>query len=370
MTRLRVGVIGAGMIAQIEHVPNLIRLRDRFEVVGIADPSGISRGFVEQTYGVKGYEGVDQLLDNRLDAVVIASPDVLHQEQVLAALARRLHVFCEKPLCYSPAEIDAIIEARERAGKVVQVGYMKRFDPNYQLALAKLPGTAETLRYVSVEVNDPDAWPFIQHHPNNRGSDIPKELIAATAKRQRVQLEGAIGAGHAETVYHGFASAYSSALVHDVNAVHGILDALGVPPGRIVGANLFAGGDGGQGAVSLMEGRALWNMVHLTVPSLADYKERISLFFDDAAIELEFPSPWLNHQPTRVTIKTSAGHTLSETRLRAGYQEAFIEELAGFGSAIVKDDPVRNPPEDARRDQALLCGLAKWHAGTEPAAYA
>lgn len=366
MTRIKVGVVGAGTISQVEHIPNLMRLKDKFEVVGVADPSKISRSFVHETYGVATYEHVDDLFGEKLDAVVIGSPDMLHYEQTLAALGSGLHVFCEKPLCYSPQEIDEIIKARDLAGKVVQVGYMKRFDPNYQLALDKLPGSSKTLRYVSVEVNDPDAWPFIRHYPTNRGADIPRDLINAAAAKQREQVANAIGAGADPTALRGFASAYASSLVHDVNAVHGILDRLGVPDGLIVGAEIFAGGDGGQGAVRLLGGQAMWNMLHLTVPSLADYKERISLFFDDAVLELEFPSPWLNHQATRLEIKTSTGHVLSRTEMRAGFEEAFVEELVGFWDAIANDAPTRNPAEDARRDQALLCGLARWHIENSP----
>ena len=61
----------------------------------------------------------------------------------------------------------------------------------------------------------------------------------------------------------------------ELNAVHGILDLLAIDNGEISGAQIFANGDGGQGAVRLLGGRALWNMVHLTVPSLADYRERM-----------------------------------------------------------------------------------------------
>ena len=96
--------------------------------------------------------------------MVIASPDALHREQILAAFAKGLHVFCEKPLCYGVDDIDDVIAARDKAGKVLQVGYMKRFDPSYEAALKLLPGTAKTLRYISVEVNDPDAWPFVRHY--------------------------------------------------------------------------------------------------------------------------------------------------------------------------------------------------------------
>ncbi|TGQ69810.1 Gfo/Idh/MocA family oxidoreductase [Mesorhizobium sp. M00.F.Ca.ET.186.01.1.1] len=367
MSRIRVGVIGAGMISQVEHIPNLLRLGDLFELVGVADPSRISRQFVTDTHGVPGFETPEQLFDQRLDAVVIGSPDPLHYEQVLTGLARGLHVFCEKPLCYSPAEISDIIAARDKAGKVMQVGTMKRFDPSYRLALASLPGMAKTLRSVSVEVNDPDAWPFIAHHPYRRGSDIPKELIASAIAKQKDQVEHAIGQPLTDLAFRGFTGAYSSALIHDVNAVHGLLDALEVPDGEIVGAQIFANGDGGQGAVKLLGGQALWTMTHLTVPKLADYKERITLFFDDASLELEFPSPWLNHHPTRLTVKTSDGHTLSTRDLRAGYGEAFVEELRGFWGAMVNGDPVVNRPEHAARDQALLVGLTRRHLAASPA---
>jgi hypothetical protein len=134
-----------------------------------------------------------------------------------------------------------------------------------------------------------------------------------------------------------------------------------VADGEVVGAQIFANGDGGQGAVRLLDDQALWTMTHLTVPKLADYKERITLFFDDASLELEFPSPWLNHHPTRLTVKTSDGHTLSTRDLRAGYGEAFVEEMRGFWGAIVNGDAVVNPPEHAARDQALLIALTKRH---------
>lgn len=365
MTRLRVGVIGAGTISQVEHIPNLLALHEMFEVVGVADPSAMTRDFVTRTWGVAGFETPEALFGERLDAVVIASPDPLHGDQAIAALARGLHVFCEKPLCYSPAEIAGIIAARDRAGRIVQVGYMKRFDPAYRLALESLPGTRETLRHIAVQVNDPDAWPYVAHRPLKRGDDISRDLIASASAKQKAQVAAALGGEPPDLAFRGFTGAYGSALVHDVNAVHGILDRLGVPDGEIVGAEIFARGDGGHGAVRLLDGQALWTMVHLTVPKLADYSERITLWFDDAMLELEFPSPYLNHHPTRLTVKTSEGHTGRRTDLRPSYKEAFVEEMRGFHAAIVDGAPVVNPPEHATRDMALLIGLTHHFLGRE-----
>lgn len=361
MSRLRVGVIGAGTISQVEHIPNLVALGDLFDLAGVADPSATARQFVTSTWGVPSFETPNELLDQKLDAVVVAAPDPLHHELVLEALQRGLHVFCEKPLCYAPAEIADIVAARDKAGRVVQVGYMKRFDPSYRHALTALPGTAKTLRYVSVEVNDPDAWPFIAHSRKKFGDDVAEGQKQAVVNKKRAQIEMIFGKPLGNLAFSGFTGAYSSALVHDVNAVHGLLDALGVPDGEVVGGQIFAGGDGGQGTVRLLGGQALWTMTHLTVPKLADYRERITLCFDDAILELEFPSPYLNHQPTRLTVKKSDGHTLSRNEIRAGYKEAFVEELRGFWVAIVEGEPVVNPPEHAARDQKLLIALTRRH---------
>jgi predicted dehydrogenase len=362
LARLRIGIVGGGTIAQVEHIPNALRLRDTLDVKGVADPSATARRFISEKFGLRTFESAGQLLDEKLDAVVVCSPDPLHEEQVRGALGRGLHVFCEKPLCYSPAEIEGLMAARDAAGKVLQVGYMKRFDPSYVQAIAQMPGTAETLRYVSVEVNDPDAWPFIAHHPTGLGRDVPAHLIAEVREKQLAQIRRAVADDLDPTAMRGFATAYCSSLVHDVNAVHGLLDALGIGDGEVVGASIFAGGDGGQGAVSLMKGRALWNMCHLTVPSLADYRERISLYFDDAVLELEFQSPWLDYQPTRLSTRTSKGHLLSRVELRPGFANPYFSELESFAASCLAAAPVRNPAEEARRDQALLCALAARHA--------
>jgi predicted dehydrogenase len=366
MRRVRIGVIGAGGIAQVEHVPNLLRLKDLFAVAGVCDPSPVARDFIARRYGLATFALADHLLEQPLDAVLVASPDALHKEHVLAALERGLHVFCEKPLCYAPADIDALIAARDAAGTVLQVGYMKRFDPSYEAALELLPGTAQTLRHVSVEVNDPDAWPFVRHHDWQPGGGVAQELIDEARAKQQAQVARAVGLALDPLTYRGFCGAYCSSLVHDVNAVHGLLDVLGIADGEVAGAQLSAGGEGGHGVLRLRGGQALCTMTHLTVPRLPEYQERITVYFDDASLELAFPSPYLNHQPTRLTVKRGRDHRLVSEDIRTGYEEAFVEELKGFWASVAEGRPVRNTAEQARRDMALLCGFARWHATHPP----
>lgn len=69
---------------------------------------------------------------DRINAVVVASPDAAHADLVQACLRAGKPVLCEKPLASSVDEAQSIIEAETRLGKrLVQVGYMRRFDPAY-----------------------------------------------------------------------------------------------------------------------------------------------------------------------------------------------------------------------------------------------
>ena len=134
--RIGIGVVGAGLIGQMEHIPNLRRLEKLYEIVGIADASTEMRRELESR-GYAAYSSYQQLLDKDLDAILVAAPDQYHAEITLNALGCGKHVFCEKPLCFSVAQAEEVAAARDKAGKVVQVGYMKRFDPSYEEAFVR-----------------------------------------------------------------------------------------------------------------------------------------------------------------------------------------------------------------------------------------
>jgi predicted dehydrogenase len=359
MTKVRIGVVGAGLIGQVEHIPNLRRLSAHYEIIGIADASARMRVELERR-GFRAFADYRQLLDCELDALLVAAPDPYHAEMTLAALDRGLNVFCEKPLCFSVEESKEIAMARDRAGKVVQVGYMKRFDPAYELLREQLPKDGAGLRFISVEVQDPDWWPYTQHQGDFvKTEDIPSELIEDGRARREKQVLQATGRVLTGAEMWGFTNSYCSSLIHDINAVHGLLDEMGLETESVVGAAFFAGGDGGHGSVRLKGRDAIWQMTHLFVPKVADYRERISLYFNDAVFELTFPSPYLNHFPTRLTVARTEGNTWQNTEYRGSFEEPFVRELVGFWKSIVKGEPVRNTIEDAGRDLRLAVQLAE-----------
>ena len=164
-----------------------------FSVAGVVDPSASVRAHLARRWGVPAFETAEALLALPLDAVVIATPDCYHAELAILALQRGLHVFCEKPLCYSPEEADQVAEARDRAGRVVQIGTMKRFDPSFRLLRELVAGRGERLRYVSVEVNDPDSWPFSAHRDFLAPDDVPAELVKDGRARRDAQIAKVLG---------------------------------------------------------------------------------------------------------------------------------------------------------------------------------
>jgi predicted dehydrogenase len=74
-----------------------------------------------------GFEAV--LKDGSIDAVVLATPPSGHRKQIEAAAAAGKHVYCEKPFTFSKGDAEAAVEAVRKAGRVIGVGYNRRFHP-------------------------------------------------------------------------------------------------------------------------------------------------------------------------------------------------------------------------------------------------
>jgi predicted dehydrogenase len=352
--RLRVGVVGGGLVAQAMHLHYLAAHRDLFELAALAEPSATVREALGERYAIPGlYADVRGLLDaDGLDALVVSSPAGTHAEAVLAALDAGLHVFVEKPICITLADADAIIAARDRAGRVVQVGTMKRFDPAYERMLEELPETAAELRYVSVVVNDPEFVPYFEPGEIVRGDDVPSAVIEATRRSEADQVEAAVGSG-APDVVQAFSESFLGSLVHDVNLVHGLLERMGEPlPAAVIDGDWWNGGRAVTGAVRLASG-ARWDSAWIQLLDTHEYRESVSFFFADSVRSLTFPSPWLKQYPTLYRCSEREGRA-NAVREAEFYGESFDRELRHFHRCVTEGKACRTPPEQARVDIEVL----------------
>jgi predicted dehydrogenase len=351
---VRVGVVGGGLVAQAMHIPYLTEKRDRFTVAALAEPSRTVREALGARYGIPSLHEDYRGLLGEVDALVVCSPAGTHAGIVLAGLDAGLHVFVEKPMCITLRDADAIVAARDRAERVVQVGTMKRHDPAYERMLAELPESAETLRYVSVVVNDPEFEPYFGPEIV-RGSDVPAGVIEATRRGEAEQVEEAVGAGDPDTV-RAFSESYLGSMLHDLNVVHGLLEALGEPlPAEVVDGQWWNEGRAVAGALRLANGSRA-DLAWIQLLATHEYRESVAFFFDESVRSLEFPSPWQKQRPTvyRRAERRAGANLVHEC---TSYVEAFSRELDRFHECVTAAAECRTPPEQARLDIEVLTAM-------------
>ncbi len=130
---VRIGLIGAGAIAQVAHLPVLTKLKN-VEVVAICDPDlPKARALAERFHIRDVFDDIEDLLDHeQLDGLLVATPNHLHEPHVMAGLTAGCHVLVEKPGSLTAAGEQRIGRIAERKNRIVMVGMTHRYRPDAQ----------------------------------------------------------------------------------------------------------------------------------------------------------------------------------------------------------------------------------------------
>lgn len=137
---LRIGVIGVGMMGA-DHAERVVNRVAGARLVAVSDPDPARAADLAAALdGVRSVaDPLGLIADPEVDAVVIASPGFVHEEQVLACLEHGKYALCEKPLTMDSESSLRLVEAEAKGGRpLVQVGFMRRFDPEYTQMKAML----------------------------------------------------------------------------------------------------------------------------------------------------------------------------------------------------------------------------------------
>ncbi|MEK3889241.1 Gfo/Idh/MocA family protein [Bacillus sp. FSL K6-3431] len=129
--KVRVGVIGCGGIANQKHLPSLAKLVEKVELTAFCDISIERAEQAARQYGNEEaavYSDYKKLLeDTSIDVVHVCTPNVSHSFITIDALESGKHVMCEKPMAINSEEAKRMLDAANRTGKKLTIGYQNRF---------------------------------------------------------------------------------------------------------------------------------------------------------------------------------------------------------------------------------------------------
>lgn len=362
---VRLGIIGLGAIAQIAHLPALGSLGKLFEIRHLCDLSSALLAAVSARLPGQprcSTRAEDVFTDPDVDAVLILTPSA-HGSETLAAVTAGKHVFAEKPLCISVAELDEIERAAAAAGRVVQVGYMKTHEPMVEAARRRLLDL-EDPRLIRVTVLHPDETPQQSHHNLLRFDDVTHGQLEPMLRYERATTRDAIG-DLPESFNRLYRNLALGSLVHQASLVRYIL---GRPLGSVARISAWPFGSevpyGAPPSLSLdaeLGGDMRFRMDWLWVPGYPEYFEEVEIFGVSGSLRLRLPPPYVPGARARLWEMEADGTGRQIRDLRTSDRHsAFRRELQHFHRAVREGIPtdLSGVRDDLRFLQEMVARLA------------
>jgi predicted dehydrogenase len=358
--RLRVGVVGCGVIAQVMHLPHLAAMDDRYEIAAVCDISPAVAGECARRFGAgRALTRWEDVVAEPLDAVLVLTPGS-HAPIAIAAAEAGKHVFVEKPMCLSVDEGRAMIGAAASAGVRLMVGTMKRYDPAYERLVERLPEAGE-LRLVRVTTLESPFEPYVAHQRLVGATDVPAELLAELRADDDARLDAALAGVDADAETR-FCYRYMllDNLVHEFNALRGALG----EPDRVSFAELSRC----VVSVNLSFGELECHLSWVDLPGMARYLQEFAFYGLDRRMTLTLPSPYLPNEPSELVIEGGTAGTADSWRSAetVSYEEAFKRELVEFDECVRTGREPRTPGDDGLRDVALCGAVVRAHLAKRP----
>lgn len=320
VSSLAFALIGAGRIGKI-HAANLATRVRGARLVGIADIDLAAARQVAQEWDVpRVVDDYRALVDDpAVDAVVIASATDTHIPIIEYAAAAGKHIFCEKPISYDLAQIDRALQAVERAGVKLQIGFNRRFDPNFRKVRALIAeGRIGT--------------PYILHIISRDPAPPPLDYL---------RVSGGI---FLDMTIHDFDMA-RYLIGSEVSEVYAMGDVR-------IDPQIGAIGDIDLAITLLRFENGVLGTIDNSRRSSYGYDQRVEVFGSAGAITVA------NETPDETTLSDATGihTTLPHYFFLERYTEAFVEEMRQFVQAIRED---RVPPVTGQDGRIpVVIGLA------------
>jgi predicted dehydrogenase len=341
-----IGVIGAGTIAQISHIPYILDDEQRFKLLAVSDINESLLTAVADHYHIDArYTDYQALLDREdIEAVVICHSGS-HHDSVLAALERGKDILVEKPLAWNLREAQEIAARVEQSGRIVQMGYHKLYDPAFPVAKQQVE-KIEDLGYVRIAVLHPVAEFGFSHLRLRRGGGVIQEghkEPGSWAEQLDGYLQGLSGGARAPLVDEALGErkdnrqlrqlfgTLNGSLIHSIYMMFGFLG----EPARVRSVELWRDTMSLQILVEYSPNLCCCLEWH-HLPYLKDYREEYSFYGNRSRVSLHFPAPYFLHLPSPIIVQGCDGELTWEKKILVSYDEAYRRELREFHACVLE----------------------------------
>ncbi|MFD2216769.1 MULTISPECIES: inositol 2-dehydrogenase [Metabacillus] len=300
MQKLTLGIIGAGRIGRL-HVDNL-KLVPEIKIKGVSDVviDHLETWATEKQIEVLTTDYKVLLNDPEIDAVFICSPTTTHANLIKEAAAAGKHIFCEKPVSFSVEETEEALAEVDKAGVKLQVGFNRRFDPNFKKIRSLVQdGTIGIPHILRITSRDPQP-PGVDYIKTSGGLFMDMAIHDFDMARYVMGSE-----------------------VVEVSA-HGAV---------LVDPAIGEAGDIDTAIVTLKFANGALGVIDNSRQAVYGYDQRLEIFGDKGAAQAD------NNRATNVEVST-AESVLKEKPLYfflERYTQAYIDEVTEFAKAILEN---------------------------------
>ena len=293
------GIIGAGRIGKL-HADNLLSRVDGARLKAITDPFLDKNWAASRNIPLTGKDHRIMLDDPEINAILIGSPSVEHASQLIECAQAGKHIFCEKPIALDPEIIRNALAEVDKSGVKLQVGFNRRFDPNF---------SAVQHHVVSGALGDPHIIRITARDP----APPPAEYVAGS------------GGMFLDMTIHDFDMArfLSGSEVTEVHAYGTVL----------VDQEIGKAGDIDTAVISLKFSNGALGIIENSRKAVYGYDQRVEVFGSKGTAMAD------NNTPTSMVVYNESG-TIRDKPLYyflERYEAAFIDEMKAFVNAIQED---------------------------------
>jgi predicted dehydrogenase len=349
--RLKVGVVGAGIIAQVMHLHYMRELAEHFELVALCDIAPENADVNAALYGIpKVFTDWRAMLAEPIDVVLILTSGSHGPIAIEAAKAGK-HVLVEKPMCFSVTEGIAMRDAATAAGVVLMVAYPKRYDPAFERFREEVAGITDA-RLLRVTTFESPFLPYVAHYPLAPVAPVPSGAIERWQAETAASITAAIGEAD-EFLRKTYHYVLLDTLVHELNTVRAVLG----EPDRLDYVDLQP-----SSLTAMLRFGTVPVAIHwLDLPGITSYKMEFACYGPHKRVTLSFPSPFLRSAPSIVEVEGGDTGTARSWRTEeiTSYDSAFKGELVAFHDSVVNGRAPLTDADDALHDLAICQSIIR-----------